>query len=141
LALINECKKYPWFQYVLKERKDDMASQENLVQKYGFRTTQQSKDMIIREYRGALYRKDITVSARLLSEMATYQYDENNRPNAVDPNHDDLLMADMIAWHGLIHEPFVAKKRKPQATDEGLTPYQRHVMALQSGELGREDYE
>lgn len=109
LAFINECKKYPWFQYVLKQRREDSVSQENLVQKYGFRTTAQSKDLIIREYRIALLRKEISITPELHEEMGTYQYDSLNRANAMAPYHDDLLMADMIALNAIIHEPFVAK--------------------------------
>ena len=51
LAFINECKHYDWFQYIVKSRRDDDPSQENLIQKYGFRTTDKSKTLIIREYR------------------------------------------------------------------------------------------
>jgi hypothetical protein len=55
--------------------------------------------MIIREYRAALYNQDIHITPELYSEMKTYQYDKENRPNAIAPNHDDLLVADMIAYN------------------------------------------
>ena len=55
--------------------------------------------MIIREYRSALYNREIYLSDELVSEILTYQFDKNNRPNAIPPNHDDLLMADMIALY------------------------------------------
>lgn len=107
LAFINECKKYDWFQYVLKSRNSESVSDENLQQKYWFRTTAKSKDLLIRDYRWALYRWDIDVSEAVYWEMHTYIFDKNNRPNAVAPNHDDLLMADMIAYNGVKYEPFI----------------------------------
>jgi len=77
------CKSYPWFQYLLKQRKEDSPSDENLVQKYGFRTTSQSKNLIIREYRNALISGDIWVTPELHSEIMTYQYDKDNAANAM----------------------------------------------------------
>lgn len=97
--------------------------------------------MIIREYRGALYRKELTISSELYSEMKTYQYDKNNRPNAIAPNHDDLLMADMIAYYGLQHEPFVAKHQKPKIDVEMLNPYQRHMHNLRNQRQGDAEYD
>ena len=99
LAFINECKKYDWFQYVLKERKDDTAKEENLVQKYGFRTTERTKDLIVRQYRAALWSKKIDLDEDVEREISSYEYDARNRPNAISPNHDDVLMANMICWH------------------------------------------
>lgn len=126
LAFINVCKGYKWFQYLLKQRKED-APDETLVQKYWFRTTKQSKDLIIREYRLALTSNDIWVTPELHSEIMTYQYDKDNSANAMDGYHDDLLMADMISYNAVIHEPFVVKYKEPKIDIEAMSAYQRHI--------------
>jgi len=107
LAFINECKKYEWFnERMLVERKNDkMIWEDNQIFKYGFRTTMKSKDLIIRQYRWALYKKSIDISNDIHSEIQTFVYDKANRPNAIYPNHDDMLMADMICLHWIITEP------------------------------------
>lgn len=99
LSFINECKKYDWFHWMLKERKNDTAKDDNVVQKYGFRTTEKSKDLIVRKYRAAIWSGKIDADAELLKEISSYEYDSRNRPNATSPNHDDVLMADMICVH------------------------------------------
>ena len=107
LAFINECKKYDWFnERMLVERKNDkMMGEDNQIFKYWFRTTQKSKDLLIRQYRWALYKWTIDITDEIYSEILTYIYDKNNRPNAISPNHDDLLMADMIWYHWVLTEP------------------------------------
>lgn len=138
LAFINECKHYDWFQYIVKSRRDDDPSQENLIQKYGFRTTDKSKTLIIREYRWALYKKEITLSAELFAEMKTYQYDKNNKANAIAPNHDDLLIADMIACYGLWHEPFNVVYQVAPIDEGSLSLVERHMMRLRRGDYTQE---
>ena len=107
LAFINQCKVYPWFhERMLVERKNDkMEWEENQIFKYWFRTTQKSKDLIIRQYRWALYSQKIDINADIYWEIQTYVYDKRNRPNAIAPNHDDLLMADMICLYWVTTEP------------------------------------
>lgn len=116
-AFINECRQYTWFQFMLKQRKIDSTTGEDLVEKFGFWTSETSKDLIIREYRGAIYEKKIWVTPELYSEIRTYQYDKNNRPNAMGKNHDDLLMADMIAYYAVLHEPMVVRHKPPRNDD------------------------
>lgn len=131
-AFINECMKYPWFQYVLKARKLDGTEEEGIVQKYWFRTTAQSKQLIIREFRNALYRNEIDITPGTLNEMYTYQYDKNNSANALPPNHDDRIIADMIAYHGVIHESFVVEYDKDPIDEDLMTPIQRHLYRLRN---------
>lgn len=130
LAFINECKSYSWFQYVVKARKVDNAQDDNLIQKYWFRTTDTSKNLLIREYRWALFKKEITLSAELYAEMKTYQYDKNNKANAVEPNHDDLLMGDMIACYGLWHESMVVSYPVQEIDEGNMTIVERHMYRL-----------
>jgi len=123
LAFINECKKYDWFnERMLVERKNDkMMWEDNQIFKYWFRTTLKSKDLIIRQYRWALYKSDIDITDEIYSEILTYVYDKNNRPNAIAPNHDDMLMADMICYHWLLTEPNLLEyDEKYELPDERL---------------------
>ena len=123
LAFINECKKYDWFnERMLVERKNDkMMWEDNQIFKYWFRTTLKSKDLIIRQYRWALYKQDIDITDEIYSEILTYVYDKNNRPNAIAPNHDDMLMADMICYHWLLTEPNLLEyDEKYELPDERL---------------------
>lgn len=129
LAFINECRNYSWFQFMLKARNIESSDQgDNIQQKYWFRMTATSKDLIIRQYRWALYRTDETwiwITPDVLSEIRTYQYDSNNRPNAIAPNHDDLLVADMIAYHWILHEHWVAKETKTEKDIEDMGHLER----------------
>lgn len=147
-AFINECKRtkddwsliYPWFQYVLKQRKLDWTLDQEWVQeKYWFRTSQSSKDLLIREYRNALDNWEIDVSPETLNEMYTFCYDELNRPNAQAPYHDDRIMGDMLALHGILHEPFVVKYDSVPVDLEELTPLQRHLHRIRTWAYNRPD--
>ena len=123
LAFINECKKYSWFheRMLVERRNDKMVWEDNQIFKYWFRTTQKSKDLLIRQYRWALYKWAINITADLYSEILTYVYDKNNRPNAIAPNHDDLLMADMIWYHWILVEPNLLEyDEKYELSDERL---------------------
>lgn len=147
-AFINECKRtkddwslvYPWFQYVLKQRKLDWTIDYDWVQeKYWFRTSQSSKDLLIREYRNALDNWEIDVSPETLNEMYTFCYDEQNRPNAQSPYHDDRIMGDMLALHGILHEPFIVKYESIPVDLEEMTPLQRHLHRIRTWAYNRPD--
>ena len=145
LAFINECKKYDWFhERMLKERRNDKIEwEENQIFKYWFRTTMKSKDLIIRQYRWALYKWDIDVTDEIYSEILTYVYDQNNRPNAISPNHDDLLMADMICLHGILTEPnlleYDEKYELPNERLESLRD--KDILSIKIRNSDKEDYE
>lgn len=67
-----------------------------------------------------------------LTEMYTYQYDKNNSANALHPNHDDRIIADMIAYHGIIHEPWVVEYEKDPIDEDAMSPVQRHLYNLRN---------
>lgn len=113
--------------------------QEWIQEKYGFRTTQSSKDLLIREYRNALDNGEIDVSPGTLTEMYTFCYDEQNRPNAQAPYHDDRIMGDMLALYGILHEPFVVKYDSIPVDLEEMTPLQRHLHRIKTGAYNRPD--
>lgn len=128
LAFINVCRTYQWFHYVVKEQKMNNANdyKEWEVEKYGFRTTATSKDLIIREYKIAVERGEIWISEDTLKEIRTYQYDRNNRANAIAPDHDDLLISDMIAFYGVKHIDYVVSGNEMKPLDYGgLTPLEK----------------
>jgi hypothetical protein len=99
---IKECQAYHWSWRIHHEIRTDMTVQETReTNKYWFKTTKPSKDFIIRLFRWAIFREEIQVSEEIKSEIDTYQYDNNNRPNAIAPNHDDILMASMISYFAM----------------------------------------
>ena len=64
--------------------------------------------------------------------MYTFCYDEKNSPNAQPPYHDDRIMGDMLAFHGIIHEPFVVKYEAIPVDLEEMTPLQRHLHRIRT---------
>lgn len=75
-----------------------------------------------------------------LTEMYTYQYDKNNRANALPPNHDDRIIADMISYHGVIHEPYIVEYEKDPIDEDMMTPIQRHLYRLRN-QRNEEEFE
>lgn len=76
--------------------------------------------------------KDIWVTPELHNEIMTYQYDKDNSANAMSGYHDDLLIADMIAYNAVLHEPFVVKYEKPKVDLEAMTLMERHLHNLRN---------
>lgn len=97
---IKICQDYPWKYLIHSEIKTDIPIEESAKEpnKYGFRMTQPSKDYIIRKFRGAIHKEIVEVSEEIKSEIETFEYDTSNKPNAVSPNHDDILVASMISY-------------------------------------------
>lgn len=147
-ALINECKRtkddgtyiYPWFQYVLKERKLDGTYVEDTIERFGFRTSETSRDLIIREYRNALYDQSIDVTASTYSEILTFIWNKNNKAEASGTNHDDLIMADMISYFSTHHEPMVVEYKSIPIDEDSLNPVARHIHRLKTGYYNQDDY-
>lgn len=103
---IKECQTYNWAYRIHHEIRTDMPVNETReTNKFWFRTTQPSKDFIIRLFRWAIHKMEVEVSEEIKSEIDTYQYDWNNRPNAIAPNHDDILMSAMI-WYFAVTKIF-----------------------------------
>lgn len=72
--------------------------------------------------------------------MQTYIYDKKNKANASTPNKDDRIIADMIAYWGILHEPFIAKYDNEQVDIEGMTPLQRHLYSLRNTDAVDDEY-
>lgn len=111
LALINECKKYEWFRHVVVEQKlnDSDDYSEWTIKKYGFRMSASSKDLIIREFKNWLETWAVDVTDWTYMEMTTFAYDKNNRPNAMPPYHDDVLVSHMIAYYWVLHINYIVE--------------------------------
>jgi len=128
LPLINQCLskkdnwsyRYNWSQFLLKQRKIDSAISNATVDKYWFRMTTQSKNLIIKEYKLWIWNKKIWITEDTVIEIKSYQYDKNNRPNAIYPDHDDLLVSDMIAYNWVLHEDWVVKYKPTKRQIEDM---------------------
>lgn len=67
------------------------------VKKYGWRTTEQSKVLMVQNLAKQIRGKTVTeFSQEQKSELMTYVYDEKGSTNAIEPNHDDFVIADAI---------------------------------------------
>lgn len=67
------------------------------VKKYGWRTTEQSKILMVQNLAKQIRGKGVTEFCQeQKSELMTYVYDEKGSTNAIEPNHDDFVIADAI---------------------------------------------
>ena len=87
----------------------------------------------------ALYNQEISITPDLHSEMSTYQYDKENRANAIAPNHDDLLIADMIAYNAVLHEPWIVTYSVKPIDEDSLSVVERHMLRVRRGDYNREE--
>jgi hypothetical protein len=63
-------------------------------------TTEKSKNIIINRFVTTITNKDIYINdERIINELFTYVYDEKRKPNAISPNHDDLIIATALSLH------------------------------------------
>ena len=111
-ALINACKKYEWFDELvipLMDTRTDDVKKKTTVSKiaYGFTTTRESKDLIIREFRWALYKWNIKIPVECYNEVVTYRYATNGTAEATPGNHDDVLIGAMLALYARNHDTHI----------------------------------
>jgi hypothetical protein len=86
--------------------------------KYGFRTTEASKWLLINEMQMALANKEIIINDTVtMDEMTNFVYMGSKRKaGAAEGFNDDTVMAFMLAYHGAKLYPFVIQKQKKQST-------------------------
>jgi hypothetical protein len=85
---------YP-YQYV-RQHYDSYTKQ--LQKKFGWRTDGNTRPLIIdKEISLIEERPELFNDITMLDECLTFVYDENNRPDAEEGKHDDVLFSDMIA--------------------------------------------
>lgn len=113
---------------------DDRKASNRRKKTLGFTTTAKSKQTIIENYKASLInthanlmnigepkpmRYNMEVSPEILSEIKTFEYDYKRRPNASSGNHDDLLMAAMIAQH-ICQKQHIERYNKSMILDNAL---------------------
>lgn len=92
----------------VRERYDTFS--KTIVNAYGFQTSSKTRPFIIDKLKDVARESLETVTdMQTLQEMLTFVYDENRRPEAVDGEHDDLVMALSIA-HGIRNQQSFAAK-------------------------------
>jgi hypothetical protein len=116
-ALINACKKYDWFDELIiplmDTRTDDMKKKKpNSKIAYWFTTSGTagwwwSKDLIIKEFRGALYKKNVWIPVEVYNEIVTYRYTNTGKAEAAAGNNDDCIIAAMLALYARNHDTHV----------------------------------
>ena len=108
-------KKYGYPNLYMRERIDGMTDKP--IMEYGFNTTSRTKPTIIGEL-VSLMRTDPTIEMDIptLKEMLTFVKKGNGRQEAIDGEHDDLVMALAICH-------FISKQQKsdwiPAEIEEG----------------------
>lgn len=116
-ALINACKQYAWFDELviplMDTRTDEIKKKKpNSKIAYGFTTTGSaggwwSKELIIKEFRGALYKWNVEIPQIVYTEIVTYRYLPSGKAEATPGNHDDCIIAAMLALYAKNHDTHV----------------------------------
>ena len=116
---------YPNF--YTRERMDTYTGQ--MQQAFGFRTTPQSRPVIIDGLKDvAKYALQNITDYATLGEMLTFVYDENWRPQAEKGEHDDLVMALAIAHHIRAQQTTAVKPKRGKRgkwTEEMYADYRK----------------
>lgn len=89
LATIQKAQEYVWDRYLYVMKKVDKISKEQ-SEEIGWNTNNKTRPLMIAEYEKAIRDGDIIeVDSRLYNEYRTFAYDENRKPVAIKPYHDD----------------------------------------------------
>lgn len=96
IATLLEAKNHRWYHDLYQETTVDKINNRR-VKKYGWRTTTQSKVVMIQNLAQSIRTKKVTeFNQDQKGELMTYVYDEAGSTNAIAPNHDDFVIADAI---------------------------------------------
>jgi hypothetical protein len=97
--------------------------------KYGFRTTEASKWLLINEMQNALRNREIKINDPVtFEEMRNYIYQANKRTaNAAEGMCDDAVMALMLAYHGAKLYPFVKPFTEVKKIKQNVDPQTRGI--------------
>lgn len=104
-----------------------------LQKRHGWKTDSITRPLIIdRETEIVDGHPELFWDIETLQEMLTFRYDEDNRPDAMEGEHDDLLFSDMIAQEiggqqrcGVLDEPKQAKQRLIDKVNKGNGKHRR----------------
>ena len=101
-----------------------LVTNYDITEKFGFRTTEASKWLLINEMQAALEENGIIIHDPVtISEMLNFVYQAaKNKAGAAAGFNDDTVMALMLAYHGAKLYPFIRprseeKKREIRTTD------------------------
>ena len=115
----------------------------DVAEKYGFRTTEASKWLLINEMQMALENKGIIIYDMVtLSEMSNFVYQsQKNKAGAASGFNDDCVMALMLAFHGASLYPTMMQieglKKKASKVDadtkKAWKNFKRHLVQDKEG--------
>jgi hypothetical protein len=93
---VKELERLNYPRQYMRERVDTITGE--VQKKFGWKTDGNTRPMIISK-EIVLIRDniDLFTDITFLDECLSFAYDENNRPDAIDGKHDDVLFSDMIA--------------------------------------------
>lgn len=103
--------------YKLEEHLDD---DPNISSKFGWKTTQASKWLLIREMQKALKENEIIFHHKqTLEELGTFVYvEDRTKTGAAQGLNDDCVIAIMLAYHAAMMYPQDQRKTKKGPTDQ-----------------------
>jgi hypothetical protein len=120
-AFVWEAKRYSWFYLILKWR-DQTAINDTTKEYYGWYSGWVSKELVIRDFRKAIYNRSVTITKGIYEEICTYVYTWSSA-NAMSGKNDDMIVATMIAYHWVLYEHYVAR----YSTDSVAKKYDNRI--------------
>lgn len=131
-AFVTEARHFKWFYLILKWR-DPTAINDTTKEYYWFYTWGGSKELLIRDFRKWIYNKQLEITEQIYKEISTYIY-HNRKAEAMSWNHDDMVMAAMIAYHWVLYEHFVATYSETNVQKEESSALAKFDAAIMSWE-------
>lgn len=138
-AFVTEARHYDWFYLILKGR-DATATKDDTKEYYGFITTKWSKELLIRDFRKAIYNAGVEITEDIYNEICTYVYHNDGAAGAMVGKNDDMVMATMIALHGVIYEHFVATYAQTNIERKYRNPLEAFDASLMSWDYEKKEY-
>lgn len=98
IATINKAKEWKFKHYLYSERTVDERT-NRVSKKLGWNTTSKTRPLMLSELEEAVRNWVIVeVDERQKKEMEVFAYNDNFKPEAMLPHHDDCIIADSICW-------------------------------------------
>lgn len=138
-AFITEARHYDWFHLILKWR-DQTAISDDTKEYYWFVTTKWSKELLIRDFRKAVYNKTTEITEEVYQEITTYIYHTDGSAGAMSNKKDDMVMGTMIALHWVLYEPFIVTYNNTNFERKYKNPIEEFDAKLLSWEYEKPEY-
>lgn len=142
-GFVIESKKYDWFYLILKWRDVTATREDNIKEYYWFWTGGWSKELIIRDFRKAIYNKKIQITQQIYTEISTYIYNKW-KAEAMSWKHDDMIMAAMIAYNWILYENWVEtyeEVRIDRSWETGVETFDRQLMSWNYDETEYDEWD